>query len=202
MTYQCISVGQLAANCCLVYDEQKRAAVIDPGDEAERLLTLIETYGLQVQAILLTHVHFDHIQAVKELKEATGAPLFVHEADVPALTDPAFSMVMFPYALNADRVLHNGDTIEIGELTFTVLHTPGHTRGSVCYHCDDTLFAGDTLCAGSIGRTDFAGGDFAAMRQSLVRLATLPSETRVVPGHGSETTIGFEKQSNPFMVGM
>lgn len=202
MTYQCIPVGNLAANCCLVYDEQKRAAVIDPGDEAARLLAIIETYGLQVQAILLTHVHFDHIQAASELQAATGAPLFVHEAEVPALTDPTFSMVITPCDLSADRVLHDGDVVEIGQLTFEVLHTPGHTRGSVCYRCGDSLFAGDTLFAGSIGRTDFAGGDFAAMRQSLIRLTKLPDDIRVVPGHGGETTIGIEKRSNPFMVGI
>ncbi len=202
MTYQCIPVGDLLANCCLVYDEQKHAAVIDPGDEAARLLALIETYGLQVQAILLTHVHFDHIQAARGLQAATGAPLFVHEAEVPALTDPTLSMVTFPCDLSADRVLRDGDIVEIGQLTFEVLHTPGHTLGSVCYRCGDVLFAGDTLFAGSIGRTDFVGGDFAAMRQSLKRLATLPNDVRVIPGHGVETTIGFEKRSNPFMVGI
>jgi len=202
MTYQCIAVGNLGANCCLVYDGNGNAVVIDPGDEAARLLTLIETYGLHVQAILLTHVHFDHVQAVEALQAATGASLFVHEAEVPALTDPMLSMVMFPCALSADRVLRDGDTVEIGQLTFEVLHTPGHTPGSVCYRCENVLFAGDTLFAGSIGRTDFAGGDFTAMRQSLKRLAGLPDETCVVPGHGGETTIGFEKQSNPFMVGI
>ncbi|MBR5540200.1 MAG: MBL fold metallo-hydrolase [Clostridia bacterium] len=202
MTFERIPVGAMAANCCLVYDEQKNAAVIDPGDEPELLLARIQKYGLTVRAILLTHVHFDHIQAVKELQAETCAPLLVHEAEVPALTDPAFSLVMTPYHLTADRVLHDGDTVEVGELTFTVLHTPGHTDGSVCYWCGDTLFSGDTLFAGSIGRTDFAGGDFTAMRKSLARLAALPDDIRVIPGHGPETTIGFEKRHNPFVLGM
>lgn len=202
MNFKRIPVGDLGTNCYLVYDERKNAVVIDPGAEPKRLLVLIQGDELRVQALMLTHVHFDHIQAVKELQAATGAPLLVHEADVPALTDPTLSLVQTPYELVADRVLSDGDTVEVGDLTFTVLHTPGHTRGSVCYRCGNTLFAGDTLFAGSIGRTDFIGGDFFAMRQSLVRLATLPDDTRVASGHGEETTIGCEKRSNPFMVGM
>lgn len=202
MKYERIVVGDLAVNCCLLYDEERNAVVIDPGDDADRLIAYIRKENLRIQAILLTHVHFDHIQAVRELQAETGASLCVHEADVPALTDATYSMVMTPYDLSADRVLHDGDVIKNGKLILTVLHTPGHTRGSVCYQCGTTLFAGDTLFAGSIGRTDFAGGDFTAMRQSLARLAQLSDDIRVVPGHGEETTIGYEKRTNPFLVGM
>ena len=202
MTYRRIVVGDLAVNCCFVYDDEKHAAVIDPGDDADRLIAYLKQEKLQIDAILLTHVHFDHIQAVRELQAATGAPLCVHEADIPALADPTFSMVRMPYELSADRALQDGDVVTVGQLTFTVLHTPGHTRGSVCYRCEETLFAGDTLFAGSIGRTDFAGGDFKAMRHSLARLAALSDDTRVIPGHGEGTTIGYEKRYNPFMIGI
>ena len=202
MTYERLPVGAYQANCCLVYDDRHRAVVIDPGEEAPRLLAKIQALGLQVEAIFLTHVHFDHVGAVQALQDVTSAPLYVHEAELPALTDPLYSMVTEPLSLVADRVLQDNDTLTAGSLTFTVLHTPGHTRGSVCYLCEDALFAGDTLFAGSVGRTDFAGGSFTALRESLVRLAALPEHIKVVPGHGPETTIGMEKRSNPFMTGL
>lgn len=198
---QCLPVGAYAANCYLVYDENKRAVVIDPGAEPERLLAAVAREALDVQAILLTHVHFDHIMASRELKEATGAPLYVHAADQAGLEDPTYTLAPASYKVTADRVLQNGDTLTVGDLTFTVLHTPGHTLGSVCYSCDGVLFAGDTLFAGGIGRTDLAGGDFNTICRSVRDLSALPPETRVLPGHGGETTIGLEKQYNPYMIG-
>lgn len=198
---RCLPLGAYAANCYLVYDEKKRAVVIDPGAEPDRLLTVIERDSLDVQAILLTHAHFDHLMASRELKEATGAPLYVHAADGEALTDPTYSLAPATYTVTADHLFQDGDVLTVGDLTFTVLHTPGHTAGSVCYACDGVLFAGDTLFAGGIGRTDLAGGDLHAICRSLHALSTLPSETRVLPGHGGETTIGFEKQYNPYMIG-
>lgn len=202
MTYERLPVGAYQANCCLVYDESGRAIVIDPGDEAARLLAKIRENGLQVEAILLTHAHFDHIGAVQALQHETGAPLYVHEAEQKALTNPVYSMVTEPLSFVADHVLRDNDTVTVESMTFTVLHTPGHTEGSVCYLCENTLFAGDTLFAGSVGRTDFAGGSFTALRESLVRLSALPDQVVVVPGHGAETTIGAEKRSNPFMTGL
>ncbi len=202
MTYERLPVGAYQANCCLVYDESGRAIVIDPGDEAARLLAKIRENGLQVEAILLTHVHFDHIGAVQALQHETGAPLYVHEAEQKALTNPVYSMVTEPLSFVADHVLRDNDTVTVESMTLTVLHTPGHTEGSVCYLCENTLFAGDTLFAGSVGRTDFAGGSFTALRESLVRLSALPDQVVVVPGHGAETTIGAEKRSNPFMTGL
>lgn len=202
MTYERLPVGAYQANCCLVYDESGRAVVIDPGDEAARLLAKIRENGLQVEAILLTHAHFDHIGAVQALQHETGAPLYVHEAEQKALTNPVYSMVTEPLSFVADHVLRDNDTVTVESMTLTVLHTPGHTEGSVCYLCENTLFAGDTLFAGSVGRTDFAGGSFTALRESLVRLSALPDQVVVVPGHGAETTIGAEKRSNPFMTGL
>ena len=202
MTYERLPVGAYQANCCLVYDESGRAIVIDPGDEAARLLAKIRENGLQVEAILLTHAHFDHIGAVQALQHETGAPLYVHEAEQKALTNPVYSMVTEPLSFVADHVLRDNDTVTVESMTLTVLHTPGHTEGSVCYLCENTLFAGDTLFAGSVGRTDFAGGSFTALRESLARLSALPDQVVVVPGHGAETTIGAEKRSNPFMTGL
>lgn len=192
MDYLRLPVGSYGANCCLVFDNQNNAVVIDPGEEATRILRNIEERSLSVKAILLTHAHFDHMGAVKPLQAATDAPLWVHEAEIPALTDRQLSMVPVPYPLTADRVLHDGEQITVGDLVFTVLHTPGHTAGSACFLCENTLFSGDTLFACGVGRTDFPGGDTRALWNSLQRLSQLPPHTRVVAGHGEETTIGAE----------
>lgn len=201
--YACFSVGQLQANCWLVWDDNGHAACIDPGDEAPRLLRALNERGLTLSAILLTHVHFDHMMAVEALQQATGAPLMVHAADVPALTDSQKSLTAWVggvCTLAADRLLHEGDTVAVGELTLTVYHTPGHTPGSCCFQTENWLFTGDTLFAASIGRTDFPGGSVTDMRESLRRLATFPEEWRVLPGHEGESTIKWEKQTNPYMV--
>ena len=201
--YACFPVGQLQANCWLVWDDEFHAVLIDPGDEASRLLRALNERGLVLSAILLTHVHFDHMMAVKALQQATAAPLLVHEADAPALTDSQKSLTAWlgvTCNLTADRLLKEGDTVTAGTLTFTVYHTPGHTPGSCCFQTENWLFTGDTLFAGSIGRTDFPGGNSAAMRQSLRRLAALPEEWLVLPGHEETSTIGIEKQTNGYMV--
>ncbi len=192
MDYLRLPVGSYGANCCLVFDNKNNAVVIDPGEEATRILRNIEEKQLSVKAILLTHAHFDHMGAVKQLQASTDAPLWVHEKEVPALTDRRFSMMPIPCSLAADRVLHDGEQVTVGDLVFTVLHTPGHTAGSVCFLCEDTLFSGDTLFACGVGRTDFVGGDSRALWNSLQRLSQLPPHTRVVAGHGEETTIGAE----------
>ncbi len=198
-------VGDYLANCVILSDPQGRTAVIDPGDEAPRLLQRLGDKAAQVEAILLTHAHFDHILAVRELQEATGAPLFIHASDAPALSDASLSLIPSyrrPYVLCADRLLQDGDTVTVGSLALTVLHTPGHTPGSCCYGCEDVLIAGDTLFAGSVGRTDLPGGNTAVLFESLRRLAALPAEWRVIPGHGEETTIGYECRYNPFLAGV
>lgn len=202
MTVSYYPVGALQANCVLLSDGNGHLAVVDPGDEAPRLSALLKRLGGTVEAILLTHVHFDHILATKALQENTGAPLLVHEADAPALSNEALSLIppqLLPYSLTADRLLRDGDTVTVGEMVLEVLHTPGHTPGSCCYRCEDVLVAGDTLFAGSMGRTDLPGGDTAAMFHSLRRLSELPDELRVIAGHGEETTIGYERRYNPFL---
>lgn len=198
-------VGEYQANCVFLSDEQGTTVVIDPGDEAGRLLDRLKDQHLNVKAILLTHAHFDHLLAVRELQEATGAPLYIHAEDAPALSDADISLIpphRRPYVLTADRLLNDGDIVTVGDLTLTALHTPGHTKGSCCFLCEDLLIAGDTLFAGSVGRTDLPGGNMRTLFQSLRRLAALPGETQMISGHGEDTTIGYECRYNPFLAGV
>ena len=195
-------VGYCQENTYLVYDANGRALMIDPGDEAQRLLAWLDETQVQVEAIVLTHAHFDHIMAVKAVQEATGAPLLIHEADARVLNNSAYTLIDLPYTLTPDRLLKDGDTVTMGDEVFEVLHTPGHTEGSICLLSGTLLFAGDTLFAGSVGRVDLPGADVRKQRESLGRLAALPDAVRVFSGHGEETTIGHEKRNNPFMVGL
>lgn len=198
-------LGAYQANCVVLSDENGSLVVIDPGDEAPRLLARLQESGETVVAILLTHAHFDHLLAVRELQEATGAPLYVHAADAAALSNAALSLIppsRLPYLLVADHLLNDGDKVTVGNLVLEVLHTPGHTPGSCCYRCGDLLVTGDTLFRGSIGRTDFPGGSTAALFHSLRRLAALPATLRVIAGHGEETTLDCERRCNPYLVGV
>ena len=196
-----LTLGALDTNCWLADDGVGGPAlVIDPADEAGVVLGALD--GAPVHAIVLTHGHFDHIGAATELVAATGAPLLVHADDAASITSAAGSGgALFGFdvrAPEADGTFADGEEITAGALMLTVIHTPGHTPGSVCLLGGDHLFSGDTLFAGSIGRTDFAGGDMDAMRRSIARLASLADDVRVHPGHGPETTIGRERRINPF----
>lgn len=196
-----LTLGPLDTNCWLADDGASGpVVVIDPAEEAEVILAALD--GAPVAAILLTHGHFDHIGAAAQVVAATGAPLLVHADDAASITSAKGSGgALFGFdvsAPRADGTLTDGDDIAAGGLTLTVIHTPGHTPGSVCLIGDEDLFSGDTLFAGSVGRTDFAGGDMRAMQRSIARLAALPDGVRVHPGHGPETTIGRERRINPF----
>ena len=197
-------LGDLQTNCWIVQDEVNGPlVVIDPAAEAERLLRALA--DRPVSQVVLTHSHFDHLGAASAVLDATHAPLLIHELDAQRVTSAGADgtgAAIFGYSDTApapDRILSDGDTIVSGELLLEVLHTPGHTKGGICLLGKGHLFSGDTLFAGSVGRTDFPGGDAAELQRSIgTKLATLPDETVVHPGHGPETTIGRERRINPF----
>lgn len=204
MTIRTLCLGGLDTNCYLIWDANGSAIVIDPADEAEKILAVIEDEHLTVGAVVLTHAHFDHMLAAEKVCAHTGAPLYVGKQDEAALCDPirnlsgVFQMCP-PLCIRANKTLSEGEQLLVGELSFTVLETPGHTTGCICLLGDGVLFAGDTLFYDSIGRVDFPGGDIPAMMESLKRLMTLPAETVVYSGHGPSTTIGREVKSNPYL---
>ena len=197
-----LALGDYQTNCYVVREaSSKSCAVIDPGYTPEVILQHLEKEGLSLDAILLTHGHFDHVGAVEALVEATGCQLWMHEGDYSQFPNPTNSY-FYPLA-NSDfteiQFCEYQEQIQAGGLTFTVWTTPGHTWGSVCYLCEDALFCGDTLFAGSCGRTDLPGGDPSAMQESLARLKAAPSHYRIYPGHGVSSTLGREQQYNPYM---
>jgi glyoxylase-like metal-dependent hydrolase (beta-lactamase superfamily II) len=203
-----LTLGPIQANCFILGCEQTReAVVIDPGDEGDRILMSLAEEKLTVKAIANTHGHFDHVGANSEIKRATGAPLMIHAQDAPMLGQ--LSQHAAAWGLKAedspaaDRELVDGDEIIVGqEIRLKVLHTPGHTLGGVSLYSEKTgdVFVGDTLFAGSIGRTDFPGGDYNTLISSIhTKLFTLPEDVKVHPGHMHETTIGQEKRTNPFV---
>lgn len=198
-------VGPLQVNCYLVAcPHSSEAAVIDPGDDAKKIAATIEEEGWTLVKVINTHGHFDHIGGNRRLIEQFGAELLIHEADAPLLSQAEAHARI--YGLQTEpspapsRLLKAGDVVEVGELVFDVLHTPGHSPGGICLSASGHLFCGDTLFAGSVGRTDLPGGDFAQLADSIRRnLWGLPDETVVHPGHGPDTTIGRERTSNPFV---
>jgi Zn-dependent hydrolases, including glyoxylases len=198
-------VGMIQENCYIVY-EGKDAVVIDPGDDADRILSKIQEKGLKVSHILLTHGHFDHIGAVQEVKRQTGAEICIHadDADMLISADKNLSHIIgMPFTSEkADTLLTDGQTIRTGSLEIEVIATPGHTPGGVCFAIGDCLFSGDTLFNGSIGRTDFPRSSLAALNESLKKLKGLDTDYTVYPGHGPATTLMTEKNSNIFMRGL
>ena len=202
-----LAVGPIMANCYIVgCEETNKAAVIDPGDDADRILMTLAESKLTVSCIINTHGHFDHVGANKRLKEVTGADLMIHELDAPMLSQLAASAgSMGLKADNSpppDRTLTDGDTITFGNITMTVLHTPGHTQGGISLFTEGHVFVGDTLFAGSIGRTDLPGGSLEELLSSIkTRLLSLDDALVVFSGHGPETTIGEERKYNPFLTG-
>ncbi len=213
--HEILPVGMLQCNCSIVGDTQTREAlVLDPGDEVSRILELLRKHRFTVKAIVSTHAHIDHVGGLRKLREATGAPVFMHADDLElynALERQAGWLGMpTPGITEVDTFLKEGDFLRWGPFEARVLHTPGHTRGSLSLYLPQNadrvtlaapqLFAGDTLFAGSIGRTDLWGGSFEDIMRSIrLKLLELPDETVVFPGHGPATTIGQERETNPFL---
>lgn len=224
--HEILPVGMLQCNCHILGDPHTRdAVVIDPGDDAGRIMEIIERHRLKVRAIVITHTHIDHVAGLHRVQQATGAPVYMHGNDLELyqMLDAQAAWIGWktPAKVRVDQLLKEGDAVRWGPYRMQVMHTPGHTRGSICLYmpCDiveargasvsevsarqpGRLFAGDTLFAGSIGRTDLWGGSFEEILRSLKgKVLELPDETIVYPGHGEATTIGQERETNPFLGG-
>jgi len=207
MIHEMLAVGPLLCNCSIFGDESSHEAmVVDPGDEIEEILRLVARHGLQVKAIFVTHGHIDHIGGAAQLKKATGAPVYLNEDDLLTYshieTQAAWLGLDPPETTEIDIPARDGDVVRIGPVEFTVLHTPGHTRGSVALWIpsEKKLVSGDTLFRESIGRTDLPGGDGRLILQSIrEKFMPLPDDTLVIPGHGPTTTMGHEKSVNYFL---
>jgi hydroxyacylglutathione hydrolase len=207
MIIETFPVGRLQCNCTVLGDKQtQEAIVIDPGDNIPKIMAVLLAHGLTVKQILVTHAHIDHIAGAQMLKELTGAPVLYNQADLAlvAVMDTQAKMIgaEVPDVRKPDADLRDGLTFGVQGVRGTVIHTPGHTPGSVCLYVPDEslLLAGDTLFAGSVGRSDFLGGDGPMLLRSIhERLMVLPETTRVIPGHGAETMIGTERETNPFL---
>jgi glyoxylase-like metal-dependent hydrolase (beta-lactamase superfamily II) len=208
MIHEIFPVGPLACNCSILADETSlRATVVDPGAEINRIFSVLQRHHLTVEQIIVTHAHIDHVGGAAQLKRATGAPIYMNQNDLPLLKmmNMQAGWLGVPVPEIAAPDLDAGDLLALtiaGE-SAQVLHTPGHTEGSICLHMPNPklVLAGDTLFAGSIGRTDLPGGDLRKILRSLKeRLLALPDETRVIPGHGPSTTIGEERETNPFLI--
>jgi len=227
LIHEILPVGMLHCNCHIVGDPQTHdAIVIDPGDDAERILEIVERHHLKITAIVITHTHIDHVGGLRRMHQKTGAPVYMHADDLALYemldAQAAWIGSKTPEKVQVDQLLREGDAIRWGSYQAQVLHTPGHTQGSICLYVPSDmpgpraaaiaaksterppgrLFAGDTLFAGSIGRTDLWGGSFESIIDSLKgKILALPDDTIVYPGHGEATTIGKERESNPFLTG-
>jgi hydroxyacylglutathione hydrolase len=207
MIHEIFPVGVLGCNCSVIGDEHTHEGiVIDPGDDIENVLQAVRKHGLTIKQIVITHAHIDHVGGAMKLRAATGAPILLNKSDHALLKmidlQAAWIGIRSPGPVEIDQSIEDQDVIKVGNLQASVLHTPGHTQGSVCLYfpAEKKLIAGDTLFQGSIGRTDLPGGNFEQIIDSLhSRLLALPDETIVIPGHGELTTIGEERETNPFL---
>jgi hydroxyacylglutathione hydrolase len=210
MIHEILPVGMLQCNCSIFGDEQSHeAVVIDPGDEIQRILAILAKHQLRVKAIIITHAHIDHIGGAQKLKAATGAPVYMNANDQPLSehldTQAAWLGMATPERTKIDVDAREGEKVALGPAEFNVLHTPGHTQGSISLWIptENKLIAGDTLFLDSIGRTDLPGGDYEQILRSIHdKLLPLDDTTAVTPGHGPNTTIGRERARNPFLRGL
>lgn len=198
-------VGPLMANCFIFgCEETKEAVVIDPGGDADKIMFSLADSKLKVKYIINTHGHFDHVAANGKIKDATGADILIHPLDASMLGSISTNAALFGISVEnsppCDQTIEEGDTVSFGKITLKVTHTPGHTPGGISLYTDKIVFVGDTLFAGSIGRTDFPGGDFNTLISSIrTKLFKMDDDVRVLSGHGPETSIGSEKRFNPFV---
>ena len=208
MIHEIFPVGPLQCNCSIVGDDASREAmVIDPGDDIQDVLEIVRKHNLTVKQIVITHAHIDHVGGAMKLRAATGAPILLNQNDYALLkmldVQAAWIGVPSPGHVEIDRSITTGESVSAGSLVANVFHTPGHTEGSICLYFpqEKKLIAGDTLFAGSIGRTDLPGGDTQKIMRSLHNIVlSFPDDTVVVPGHGELTTLGEERETNPFLV--
>jgi glyoxylase-like metal-dependent hydrolase (beta-lactamase superfamily II) len=205
MILETLMVGPLGVNCYIVGDAKAREGiVIDPGGNARDIFDTLRREQLKLVAIVATHAHFDHLLALDEVRAQTRAPFLLHVDEAPVLANAAIGARLFGFTIRqpapADRLLREGDAVRVGAVALKVLHAPGHSPGGICLLRDQTVFVGDTLFQGGIGRTDLPGGDYATLMRSIRdKLLTLPDDTIVYPGHGDATTIGAERKLNPFL---
>ncbi len=204
MEVKVLSKGIFDSNTYIIYDNGE-CAIIDSGVKTENVINFVKANSLDVRYIILTHGHIDHIFYASELKEATGAELCIHEDEESLYSDPSQNGAQL-FGLTStrptapDRLLKHGDKLPLGNTTIKIIHTPGHSLGCICILCENNLFSGDTLFASSVGRTDLIGGSWQQLKESIEnRLYTLNDDTKVYPGHGWSTTIGFERENNPYV---
>jgi len=202
MRIEKISLGHLDNNCYIVTDERaKISALIDVGDANQQLFVAIK--DLKIDTILLTHCHYDHSMGAQSIKDITGAKIAIHKNDAAGLADPDINMSCAfgrrKFSLTPDILLNDGDEIEIGSLKVKVIHTPGHTSGSICFKLEQTLFTGDTLFSQSIGRVDFPTGSAEEMKSSVNILKSLDGNLNILPGHGEPSALDIERETNPYM---
>lgn len=201
MVIKTVITGNIEENCHLIWDKNKHCLVIDPGDDCSHILNVIEMHHLFVEKIVLTHGHYDHVGAVNELKKATGAIVIAHEEEQELILNPDLSLARYispDFSIpEVDAYMKEGDRISVGDLSFTVMHTPGHTQGGMCLYGHGVLFSGDTVFYGTLGRWDFPTGNLSKLVHSITkRIFSLPDETVIYSGHGPATTVGAEKKQN------
>lgn len=205
MEFRRLPLGIYQANCYIAWEkESKKAVIIDPGAEFKTIEEFVDKNDLSIEGIIITHAHGDHIGALSEAKNHYRADVLIHQDDHSMLLDKnrnhSQRMGLNPIEVQADRKLKDGDKLELGSIILEIIHTPGHSKGSICIKCGDVIFSGDTLFAGSIGRTDLEGGSFEEIIKSIKeKIMVFEDETQVYPGHGPSTTVGAERYNNPFL---